>query len=86
MQVPMFRAKDKDSDKVVEGFYFNYPVTNNATEESAILANTAHCIITHQVGMMGLINEPIACSIDMGTLEFVRFVDVPVTNDKIVIV
>jgi hypothetical protein len=84
----MFRAKDSDSDKIVEGFYFNYPVVNNnnITEENAILANTAHCLITYQVGMMGLINEPIACSIDMGTLEFVKFIDVPVTNDKITII
>lgn len=86
MQVPMFRAKDKDSDKIVEGFYFNYPVINNVTEESKLLTNMAHCIISYQAGMMGLINEPIACTVDMGTLEFVKFVDVPVVNDKVVIV
>lgn len=84
MQVPVFRAKDKDSDKIVEGFYFNYPVVKNPSEND-ILTNVAHCIITYQDGMMGMINEPIACSIDMGTLEFVKFVDVPCNTSQIII-
>ena len=84
MQVPMFRAKDRDSDKIVEGFYFNYPITKNPNE-SDILNNVAHCIITYQDGMMGIINEPIACTIDMTTLEFVKFVDVPCKTDAIII-
>lgn len=84
MQVPYFRAKDKDSDKIVEGFYFNYPVVKNPSE-SDILTNVAHCIITYQDGMMSMINEPIACSIDMGTLEFVKFVDVPCKTSQIII-
>jgi hypothetical protein len=36
-----------------------------------------HSIFTYKEGMMGIINEPIACSIDITTLEFVKFIDIP---------
>lgn len=79
MKVPIFRAKDKDSDKMVEGFYFNYPITDSANDID--INSYAHCIITYQKGLMGIINEPIACSIELESLEFVKFVDVPVRED-----
>ena len=25
MKIPYFKAKDKDSDRIIEGFYFEYP-------------------------------------------------------------
>lgn len=84
MQVPIFRAKDKDSDKIVEGFYCNYPLVKNPQSEQ-ILTNVVHSIFTYQDGMMGMVNEPIACSIDMTTLEFVKFVDVPCKTEQIIL-
>ena len=84
MQVPVFRAKDKDSGDIVEGFYFEYPVTNGQGPIGSsdpnlpvLRLNTAHCLITYKPGMMGLVNEPVGCTVDMTTLQFVRFVEVP---------
>ncbi len=79
MRVPIFKAKDKDSDKIVEGFYFNFPVMG--TDETAV----SHNIITFQPSAMGFVNEPMACSIDPTTLEYVRFYDIPVGNERIII-
>jgi hypothetical protein len=84
MQIPIFRAKDKDSDKIVEGFYCNYPLLTNPNE-SDIMNNVVHSIFTYQNGMMGMINEPIACSIDITTLEFVKFIDVPCNTERIIL-
>lgn len=78
MKVPYFKAKDKDSDKIVEGFYFEYPVIDDGDTNSI-------CIITHQKSAMGFINEPWACSIDPTTLEFVKYVDVPCDTPKIIL-
>lgn len=84
MQVPYFRAKDKDSDTIVEGFYANFPVVKNPSE-SDILANISHGLLTYRNGIMGLINEPVFCTIDMTTLEFIKFVDVPCQTEKIIL-
>ena len=84
MQVPIFRAKDRDSNEYVEGFYVEYPITNTP-QESAIDTNIAHCIFVHKPGMMGMINEPYVCSIEFATLEFVRYVDVPCSVGKIIL-
>ena len=84
MQIPIFRAKDKDSDQMVEGFYVEYPVTNTQGS-SAITTNTAQCIFTYKPGMMGLINEPYVCTIELGTLEFVKYVDVPCSASQIIL-
>ena len=84
MQVPYFRAKDKDSDQIVEGFYCNYPMIKNPQNDQ-ILTNVVHSIFTYKDGMMGLINEPVACSIDPTTLEFIKFVDVPCKTEKIIV-
>ena len=91
MQVPIFRAKDRDSDKMVEGYYFDYPLATeqkNADGTSPIVqGGISNCIITYQPSASGLgfINEPVACTIDMTTLEFVKFVDVPCKTDTIII-
>ena len=95
MQVPVFRAKDRDSNEMVEGFYCEYPVTNvnvnsdgvvNADANSPIIqSNVAHCLLTYKPGMMGLINEPVGCTIDLATLEFVKFVEVPCKTNSIII-
>ena len=81
MKVPVFKAKDVDSNDVVEGFYFEYPLTNSfaevAGDSNIVTANIAHCILTYKPGLMGVINEPTGCTIDLATLEFVKFVDVP---------
>ena len=85
MQVPVFRAKDVDSNEIVEGFYFEYPVTTNPMAESTIQTNIARCLLTYKPGMMGLINEPTGCTIDLATLEFVRFIDVPCQTPQIIL-
>lgn len=84
MQVPIFRAKDRDSNEYVEGFYVEYPITNTP-QESVIDTNIAHCIFVHKPGMMGMINEPYVCSIDLGTLEFVKYIDVPCSAGQIIL-
>ena len=61
----------------MEGFYFNYPVVNNKETQSEIISNVAHCLLTYKPGMMGLVNDPVGCTIDMTTLEFVKYVEVP---------
>ena len=51
MKVPIFRAKDIDSNKVVEGFYFNYPETNHRSViggSEADQASHKHCLITYR--------------------------------------
>lgn len=90
MQVPVFRAKDVDSKDIVEGFYFEYPVTNAGAlgGQGSIIteaANMAHCILTYKPGMMGLINEPTGCTIDLSTLEFVKFIDIPCKTNQIIL-
>lgn len=86
MQIPIFRAKDADSEKIVEGFYCNYPLMKNKDREDSGItenANIVHSIFTYQDGALGIINEPIACSIDIGTLEFVKFIDIPCKTPQI---
>ena len=75
MKVPYFRAKDRDSDTIVEGFYCSYPLMKTQTDP--LVPNEVHSIFTYKDGMMGMINEPVACSIDITTLEFVKWVEVP---------
>ena len=54
MKVPIFRAKDADSNDIVEGFYFNYPEVNNImqTEEGenteVVSSSIKHCILTYK--------------------------------------
>ena len=82
MQIPIFRAKDKDSDQMVEGFYVEYPLTNT---QGSIVTSMAQCIFTYKPGMMGVVNDPYVCTIDVGTLEFVRYVDMPCSAGKIIL-
>lgn len=82
MQIPIFRAKDADSNDIIEGFYCNYPMIRNPSE-GQFLTNVVHSIFTYKEGMMGMINEPIACSIDITTLEFVKFIDIPCKTPQI---
>ncbi len=84
MRVPIFRAKDKDSNEIVEGFYFEYPLVNSVTSGS-INSNLCHSLITYKPGVMGLINEPTGCTIDLSTMEFVKFIDIPCSNENIIL-
>lgn len=95
MQVPVFRAKDLDSDKIVEGFYFEYPAVNNfmqgmmgmenaQSDVPVVSATMTHSLISYKPGMMGIVNEPVGCTIDLSTLEFVRFVEIPCDNAPII--
>ncbi len=84
MRVPIFRAKDNDSDEYVEGFYVEYPPVN-VPEADVSVSSMARCIFVCKPGMMGIINDPYVCSIDIGTLEFVRYIDIPCKNGQIVL-
>lgn len=72
MTIPFFKAKDRDSDKWVEGFYCEFPLTNDKTVPQS-------CLFTYQPDntMGGIVNKPVCCSIDMTTLEFIRFIEIP---------
>jgi hypothetical protein len=89
MKVPVFRAKDKDSDEIVEGFYFNYPQSSSEEEVNGIvMTKIQHCLLTYrpvdpndlptlfESASATIINEPIGCNIDIKTLEFVRYEEV----------
>lgn len=86
MKVPIFRAKDIDSNDIVEGFYSCYPrIAGNNLDNDVLMSNTCHCIITHMPSAMGVINEPVGCNIDITTLEFVKFIDVPCKSNQIIL-
>lgn len=70
MTIPIFKAKDKDSDKWVEGYYCEFPLTKDGIPQP--------CILTYQPNkaMGGIVNSPICCSIDITTLEPIRFTEV----------
>lgn len=78
MKVPYFRAKDKDSDRIVEGFYFEYPETtycfstDYATEKCKLIP----CIVTYRMSDWGLPNVPQLATIDINTLEQIGEIEI----------
>lgn len=87
MQVPIFRAKDADSGEYVEGFYVEYPVANSKkTDDFEVKCSLInHCIFVYKPSVLGIINEPYVCTIDIQTLEFVRFAEIPCKNAPVII-
>lgn len=86
MKVPVFRAKDLDSNEYVEGFYCEYPVTSISPNISmSEYSNVARCLLTYRPGMMGIVNEPVGCTVDVTTMEFVKYVDIPCKGEPTII-
>lgn len=77
MKVPVFRAKDRDSDRYYEGFYFAYPETTYcfSNDYANGKVKLIHCIVTHRMTDWGLPNQPVLVTIDIETLEQIGEVD-----------
>lgn len=76
MKVPYFRAKDKDSETIVEGFYFAYPKTTYCVDDyERYPVEIVHCLCFDQMTDWGLPNRPMVCTIDKNTLELTGYVD-----------
>lgn len=78
MKVPYFRAKDKDTGLVVEGFYFEYPATTYcfAEDYASFKVPLIPCIVSYRMIDWGLPNQPILCNpIDKDSLELIGYID-----------
>lgn len=75
--IPIFKAKDEDSDQWVTGFYFAYPETTYCFTEDYERhpVKIVHCITFHRMTDWSLPNRPTVCNIDIDTLELVGWVD-----------
>lgn len=75
--IPVFKAKDEDSDLWVTGFYFAYPETTYCFTEDYERhpVKIVHCITFHMMTDWCLPNRPTVCNIDIDTLELVGWVD-----------
>lgn len=75
--IPIFKAKDEDSDLWVTGFYFAYPETTYCFTEDYERhpVKIIHCIAFHRMTDWCLPNRPSVCNIDISTLELVGWVD-----------
>ena len=75
--IPIFKAKDENSDQWVTGFYFAYPETTYCFTEDYERhpVKIIHCITFHRMTDWCLPNIPTVCNIDIDTLELVGWVD-----------
>ena len=75
--IPYYRAKEKGSERYVEGFYFAYPETTYCFTEDYERhpVKIIHCIVSHQMSDWGLPNEIVCCQIDADTLEQIGWFD-----------
>lgn len=82
MKIPYFKAKDKDSDRIVEGFYFEYPETtycfSNDYERCGV--KLIPCLVTYRMTDWGLPNIPQLATIDKSTLE--KIGEIEIENDN----
>lgn len=79
MKIPYFRAKDKDSDRIIEGFYFEYPETTYCFSNDYVNCKLIPCLITHRMTDWGLPNIPQLATIDKSTLE--KIGEIEIDND-----
>lgn len=79
MKIPYVKAKDSDSNTVVEGFYFEYPETTYCFTEDYIREPKVRlipCVMSYRMTDWGLPNEPTICRpIDKSTLEIIGYID-----------
>lgn len=78
MKIPYFKAKDKDSDRIVEGFYFEYPETTYcfSNDYADCKCKLIPCIVTYRMSDWGLPNVPQLVTIDINTLEQIGKVEI----------
>ena len=81
MLVPYFKAKDKDTDREVRGFYFEYPETTYCFSEDYDngKCKLIPCLVTHRMTDWGLPNIPQLATIDKSTLE--KIGEIEIDND-----
>lgn len=81
MLVPYFKAKDKDTDREVRGFYFEYPETTYCFSEDYDngKCKLIPCIVTYRMSDWGLPNVPQLATIDKSTLE--KIGEIEIDND-----
>lgn len=76
MKVPIFKAKDKDSNSWVEGTYFAYPTTTFCfAEDYQDGVPVVPMILFWAMTDWGLPNKPMFCTIDPDTLEQTGWID-----------
>lgn len=82
MKIPVFRAKDIDSDKYYTGFYFEYPETNFCFSEDYANGKVKlkKCLSTYRTTDWGLPNVPCVVTIDTSTLEQIGEIDTEETS------
>lgn len=75
--IPVFEAKDENSNQWVTGFYFAYPETTYCFTEDYERhpVKIIHCITFHRMSDWSLPNRPTVCNIDIDTLKLVGWVD-----------
>ena len=85
MKIPYYRAKEKETGKYIEGFYFEYPSTTYCFSEDYKKhpVELIPCIIFHRMSDWGLPNRPMICnSIDKSTLEQIGWIDTDIETYK----
>ena len=78
MKIPYVKAIDKDTNKEVKGFYFEYPSTTYcfSNEYNNCPVKLIPCIVFHQMTDWSMPNKPMLCTnIDKSTLELIGYID-----------
>ena len=79
MKIPYFQATIKNSDRKIQGFYFEYPETtycfSSDYEREGKPVKLIPCIAGHRMTDWGLPNEPVCYQIEKETLEQIGWVD-----------
>lgn len=75
--IPYYKAKIKDADRFVEGFYFAYPETTYCFKEDYVNhpVEIVHCVCSHRMSDWGLPNRAICHIIDVDTLKQIGWFD-----------
>ena len=76
MKIPYYKGIDKDTGKMVEGFYFEYPRTTYCFSSMMHPIEIIPCLVFWQPTDWGLLNQPMLCqNIDKSTLELIGYID-----------
>lgn len=79
MKIPYFKAVDLDTNKIIRGFYFEYPSTTYCFTEDYFRepkVKLIPCIVFEEMTDWGLPNKPMLCTnIDKSTLEQIGYID-----------
>ena len=77
MKIPYYKAKENNSERIYEGFYFAMPETTYCFSEDYQKSDVKilHFLVAHQMTDWGLPNRPYLVTIDPSTLEQIGEVD-----------